>query len=924
MKKNTTVVEPDLLGRLKTRVCGFFDMISAVCFGAGESSDEFDLSGLIQALAEQFWSSESWCLDVSEILKDLHILGSGWTNWTASCPERVHSWFFSLHEVFCFFKRELTERDLVGFLAKYCVAALADLGEDFLKYQTNYVACRLFKQTEYPVRPTTLPVTEKDGFLFTSQYRWLFHRLRNASKRLQIGYSLIQFKRGCKPVSVLKRLRACAKHAKALGRTGKGARELSPWIKEVKRTVREILGEKPKDKLERLLPPSTSAHYNYTRAEYGALPRLRELARPHVECMAHTDLTFSIFDCSCHKWLIADLEERVEPVATSHVEMWSQTSYYAQINYGCTMRNRDPHVDAVSFSAVLPSAPEDLKERLFTDDFFAEGDVREHAQCEVHLVLEPFKVRTITTGSPLFGWLGRFWQKKIHTKVGQHPMFEYTHSPVSFGSIRAAFGSVPSDHEIVSGDYEAATDNIEMELTKAAWHECVEWLYSDDVNRRAARDIGDSMLSGQNLRYYKPVAKLLGKRDLTSLDDAAVLDIWQRLQALGIAPEQEQHQGQLMGCILSFFLLCMINGTTCRVAFEQHYKRRFRLAEIPAKINGDDILFHAVTEVVENWKRNALICGLKPSLGKNFVSREFAMINSEMYRFEEAGTQFFHGRRQCAPDGYVHVEYDAPEEGRTPARIGLSGVSIYSGRLEPTQYIPYLNLGLLTGSGRVQEDSRMDKKFISGDDRTESVGARARGLVLGWSTSKGKRLISRFVALNRDVLESTTRGWGIPEALGGLGIPFVSNHSVEGRVVAAYLDKADPALYKREVSMIKGVALCPPPFVVKAIELQAKCLKVVAKKRWGTMEESKNNELPLLVGATWLCDYEETNPRQAGNPESCYRHLVRKAINSGVRAMSVEQLESLRDKVVVYDFDSKVKNQMEDWIPSINHRIITS
>jgi len=243
-------------------------------------------------------------------------------------------------------------------------------------------------------------------------------------------------------------------------------------------------------------------------------------------------------------------------------------------------------------------------------------------------------------------------------------------------------------------------------------------------------------------------------------------------------------------------------------------------------------------------------------------------------------------------------------------------------KLRPVEFLPYLNLGLLTGSGRVQSDTRQTAKFIFGDDRTESVGSRARALVKGFSATKGKALIERFVELNNDALRSTTRAWGLPEALGGLGIPYITNHSTSGLVVAAFLDRADPATYCREMSAIKGVDLNPPPHVRHALSLITRIQKEYGTKVWGAEADAKQYELPLLVGATFLMrDLDQKEARRTGNPEKAYLRLVRTATNSGVRKMTEERLGEIGDKVVFTKLDLRIKTLMEACIPSINHRI---
>lgn len=57
-------------------------------------------------------------------------------------------------------------------------------------------------------------------------------------------------------------------------------------------------------------------------------------------------------------------------------------------------------------------------------------------------------------------------------------------------------------------------------------------------------------------------------------------------------------------------------------------------------VNGDDILFWAIDqEHYDIWKEVTKQCGLKFSLGKNYTSRDVAIINSEMYIWKRTNTR---------------------------------------------------------------------------------------------------------------------------------------------------------------------------------------------------------------------------------------------------------------------------------------------
>jgi len=89
-----------------------------------------------------------------------------------------------------------------------------------------------------------------------------------------------------------------------------------------------------------------------------------------------------------------------------------------------------------------------------------------------------------------------------------------------------------------------------------------------------------------------------------------------------------QQRGQLMGNLLSFPLLCLVNF----LAFKFVIRRK-----VPLKVNGDDIVFRASPEEAELWKKKVGESGLTLSPGKTMVHKRFFSLNS----------CFFDGRKSC-------------------------------------------------------------------------------------------------------------------------------------------------------------------------------------------------------------------------------------------------------------------------------------
>jgi len=366
-----------------------------------------------------------------------------------------------------------------------------------------------------------------------------------------------------------------------------------------------------------------------------------------------------------------------------------------------------------------------------------------------------------------------------------------------------------------------------------------------------------------------------------------------------------------MGCILSFFILCIINFATVVVAFEEKKGRQLTVPELralPVRINGDDIAFRACPSVIARWKTLAKAVGLKPSLGKNFVSQEFIMINSEMYLYSRDWTRHIHG-------------------------YGVDEVEDLSNHPDPSKYFrriikfsPYLNLGLLRGQGRVQEDTRVDQKFINGTDTYGAVGPRARALVRGFSERKSRKLISMFLEHNMKTLKSTSRSWNIPEELGGLGIPFLeSEYSVKGSVVAAYLDRCDPEKYASWMSRIQASELNPPDFVKASLSVTSSVQKFFGHKAvWMSRDEAKKYEVPMITGLTFLTTpfrAVEKEDRKV-SPEAAYERLYHEAIRSGVKSKTREQLDEVwghkrEDLVRAYRTSCDLQRQLSAWVPRI-------
>jgi hypothetical protein len=206
-----------------------------------------------------------------------------------------------------------------------------------------------------------------------------------------------------------------------------------------------------------------------------------------------------------------------------------------------------------------------------------------------HAIPEPLKVRIITKGDEL-NWILKPVQKAMWRALQEFPCFKLTGTPeIPLDTIASWKGS-----NLLSGDYEAATDNLNMDIMDLAVSELVKVL-PQEYHKWLSWEGGCHEI------HYPPDSKL-----------SPVL----------------QTRGQLMGSLLSFPILCVANAATIGMVLKKD------LIDLPALINGDDILFKANLRQIEQWKRVSSSMGLKPSIGKNYMAPGWGTINSQLVVLE--------------------------------------------------------------------------------------------------------------------------------------------------------------------------------------------------------------------------------------------------------------------------------------------------
>jgi len=206
----------------------------------------------------------------------------------------------------------------------------------------------------------------------------------------------------------------------------------------------------------------------------------------------------------------------------------------------------------------------------------------------VEPIVEPLKVRCITAGKGETFCLKPLQHAMWHA-LGLEEQFCLTHGTNKLESnIKRIYENSDPDDVWISGDYTAATDSFKIEATKALMEGILESIDHEPTKRWAMKEISPHLI------VYPP--------------DSGIVPVIQK-------------GGQLMGSLLSFPLLCLLND--CTAASSGLSPKKYL-------INGDDILMRASRTVYPIWKEKVEEFGLSLSLGKNYIHPIFGTVNSQL------------------------------------------------------------------------------------------------------------------------------------------------------------------------------------------------------------------------------------------------------------------------------------------------------
>jgi len=318
---------------------------------------------------------------------------------------------------------------------------------------------------------------------------------------------------------------------------------------------------------------------------------------------------------------------------------------------------------------------------------------------------EALKVRVITKGPPMTQFVLKPLQRFMWRVLKNHPSCALIGDPVDVSKLAPRLGRLIGDQAWCSGDYSDATNQMDPRLSEAAWQTVCDVC----AVPRALKELGSRVLTGHWLEV---------DRDGT------------------LMPQQ---WGQLMGSIISFPILCIVNATVCRMALEHDLDCGLSLSRAPLMVNGDDCLFPVGPAGYAAWNLFGKMAGLSPSVGKVYYSKHFCNINSTTFVYDGENPD----------DRAVFKRVDV-------IRLGLC-------------------FGLKRSIAEVEEEDEFRELRLlgNGQEWDSSIGAQHRALMFECPPQCYDRVHRKFLARNRELLTTATEyliPWYVPECYGGIGL----------------------------------------------------------------------------------------------------------------------------------------------------------
>lgn len=507
--------------------------------------------------------------------------------------------------------------------------------EAYLKFQTASFTAKMLKQDKHSQMPES-KFYKPEFFLVGSMNKFLRKKL--FSNDLEFGFTMLKIGKGMSPLTFLSVVDELKDHAEQMTREVITSENLKF---EVGRTVAELCGQFTEDEINLIASgqplltfsptvPSNAACFERNRGDGGCLTEI------------------------------------CDPVQLLYKKQYQMGHLF--VAGDDSLDTNDSFANGIKLFSTLDS--QQIWENLLTSELDRQrwaGHLGGFVHATVVALREPFKVRVITKAEAKANYLGVPFQRFMHSTLRRNPILLALDRPLTTKDMNDMLFNIKKQNKhwkFVSGDYKGATNLINSDATRVALGAFMARMnISNEI-----QDYLENVVANQTIHYTGSLNGFKSRKTRDgpfTLDSNFEPDLYYRF---GNDPETvlpgpvTQTNGQLMGSILSFPLLCAINLAIFRVAVELYHeemglglcslKRAHELYGV--LINGDDILFVAPERLIEIWYEQVNGVGLVLSIGKNYVHPDIFTINSQMFKYTSRGiTQIKYVNWLL-----IHPEYD--------------------------------------------------------------------------------------------------------------------------------------------------------------------------------------------------------------------------------------------------------------------------
>lgn len=571
------------------------------------------------------------------------------------------------------------------------------------------------------------------------------------------------------------------------------ASRLGHLVQQVRRTAEEVFRGK-RSQTTSVPIPSLKAHFESGRPQGGAYAALVEMLKEKYEADYKNNVGYNRqnrlypvrkyltnprcpYFSVCWNCSLLCTSFALESSVSDSIDLISSSPWSSRVELEGGVMKRvvtcDDHNECIRFDG-------DRVKRC-VEDFFRdlESTVLSTQNIVEPVALpEPLKVRVITKGPVTRYFLGKFIQKFTWSVMKEHPTFKVIGTPLTEELLEERLGLLSEGEVYQSADYKSATDYLHP-----------------DLSATAAFEIGAAMGWGDHwLQMY-----------VDGLTNSYLCD------------GRPQRWGQLMGSPLSFPILCLVNAALNRFFLELSSGKALSLRECPMLINGDDVAMKMKLDRYENWKRMVTDGGLVPSIGKNYVSSHFVIMNSTLY--ESLGESLL-GRANFQRRPYLNLALICP---RIDSKVQKD-----------------LRLGAVSIDPAVKDLSQLAHKGLEGLDFEQQDWAMSK--FLGWEeVKKYLKCVPGRVS------------WFADKCLGGIGLPVTRDDLMTPEQQGYYTRRAglfgvDDIGYTPTCDIGGGAGWC-------LLELTGK------RKLWGDwFLPSQAFSVPAPTGELWKAALRDSDP----------------------------------------------------------------